>query len=508
MEKQYTAVLYTDGSARPNPGWFGWGCHGYIHDNEVYSPKKDDAFYCLEKSYVDKKTFESFSEKQTLVSPVVYIDFVGPSSVWSSNNWAEISALYESLMNIRTKYNIRKWFIHTDSEYVRKGITEYIHVWKKNNWIKTDGSSVKNEDLWKRLDFLIETIRKEGGEFQIDRIEAHKGLLGNTQADHLSVIAMNRSRTQKEDIKVQLDYSPVKKYWRNTKPDCVENRHPLICFKRIYFNSLAQHNYMGYYYLVESGTKGENKEKMNGKRTSEAAFAVVKLDIPDAIIEMVRKKQIEECDGINIVTSMFLDHISSKEIAGYLEKYGDSCLQVNRKNYNIEFLDRRTICETLNPSNLTPRTIDMLNFLERILNEIRGSNASKENSVFGSPKINVVNATDHFFEFNKKGKQTLKKEFGVGVKGTKLITDLVNGSDVYEKTTIPIAIGLDTPDRNSLAKLADYKSKISLVYWFDSEQCVSYATYLECENGYGLWANAFSNKIYLNKKQPLAPVAS
>ena len=502
MSQDVHVVLYTDGSARPNPGFVGWGCHGYIYDQTLTEYKKDKPHYCTTTGYVLKDSADLSSGTSQVVNVLTYLDFVGPSDQTASNNWAEIAAVYESILGILSKCQekeqaVKSWLIFTDSEYVKKGITEYLAVWKRNNWIKFDGSSVKNEELWKKLDLLIQDIQRSGSSFTIKHIMSHRGYLGNTQADYLSVVAMNRSKNNKKSNEAMYDYHDPKKYWRNERPQSVEDRHPLIGFKRIYFNSLAQHNYMGHYYQVESGTKGENKDAMNGKRTSEAAFAVVRLQNPDPIVELLKRKQIQACDGYNLVMAMLLDTISTKEVSGHLEKYDEDCLHVNPRNFNLEFLDRRVLCESLNPSNLTPRSIDMLNFLEKVLENVRHVRHNENIHDIRKIQLQMHDITQIFFDTNEKGKTKLKKEFGVGIKSTSCSFSFTDGNANRHDLKAPIALGLDMPDRNALSKLSSMEPRLYLVYWLDSATALSYSVYVECSDGYGLWANAFSNKIYV-----------
>jgi ribonuclease HI len=71
--------------------------------------------------------------------------------------------------------------IHTDSEYVRKGITEWIHAWKQRGWTTADRKPVKNAELWQRLDELRERHRVHWR-----WVKGHAGDPGNERADQLA----------------------------------------------------------------------------------------------------------------------------------------------------------------------------------------------------------------------------------------------------------------------------------------------------------------------------------
>ena len=104
--------IYTDGSCLENPGNGGWAA--IIIDDE-------------------KKTQIKGSKKNT------------------TNNQMELLAPIESLKKIPKGSKVQ---IFTDSKYVKSGITEWIHNWKKNGWKTADKQPVKNKELWEELDLL------------------------------------------------------------------------------------------------------------------------------------------------------------------------------------------------------------------------------------------------------------------------------------------------------------------------------------------------------------------
>jgi len=71
--------------------------------------------------------------------------------------------------------------IHTDSQYVQKGISEWIHGWKRKGWRTAAGSPVKNVELWKQLDELAQKHQIEW-----KWVRGHNGNVGNERADKLA----------------------------------------------------------------------------------------------------------------------------------------------------------------------------------------------------------------------------------------------------------------------------------------------------------------------------------
>ena len=69
----------------------------------------------------------------------------------TTNNRMEMTAVIRALESLKRPSTIE---VHTDSQYVQKGISEWMTGWKKRNWRTADGKPVKNQDLWLQLDSL------------------------------------------------------------------------------------------------------------------------------------------------------------------------------------------------------------------------------------------------------------------------------------------------------------------------------------------------------------------
>jgi ribonuclease HI len=136
-----SVVIYTDGACKGNPGPGGWGV--------------------LLQSGASSKELCG-GEAQT------------------TNNRMEITAVIEALSALKRPCHV---VIHMDSEYVRKGITEWLVGWKARGWRTASKTPVKNVDLWQRLDELIAR-----SEHRIDWrwVRGHSGDPGNERADALA----------------------------------------------------------------------------------------------------------------------------------------------------------------------------------------------------------------------------------------------------------------------------------------------------------------------------------
>ena len=134
-------VIYTDGACKGNPGPGGWG---------VY----------LRSGAVEKDLFGG--EAQT------------------TNNRMELTAVIEAFKALKRPCRV---LIYMDSEYVRKGITEWLPGWKARGWKTAAKQPVKNVDLWQALDALV-----NAGGHDIDWrwVKGHAGDPGNERADALA----------------------------------------------------------------------------------------------------------------------------------------------------------------------------------------------------------------------------------------------------------------------------------------------------------------------------------
>ena len=96
----------------------------------------------------------------------------------TTNNRMELTAVIRALEALKRPTAAH---IHTDSQYVQKGISLWIHNWKRNGWRTADKKPVKNAELWQRLDELAQTH-----ELKWLWVKGHAGHPGNERADQLA----------------------------------------------------------------------------------------------------------------------------------------------------------------------------------------------------------------------------------------------------------------------------------------------------------------------------------
>lgn len=141
--------VYTDGACSGNPGPGGWGAvllYGR-HEKELYGGQREP----------------------------------------TTNNRMELTAAIEALEHLTRPSVVR---LHTDSTYVRSGITSWLAGWQRNGWRTADRKPVKNADLWQRLAAAVARH-----EVEWLWVKGHAGDPGNERADALANRGMAEART-------------------------------------------------------------------------------------------------------------------------------------------------------------------------------------------------------------------------------------------------------------------------------------------------------------------------
>lgn len=153
-------VVHTDGGCQGNPGPGAWACV------LVYGSQK--------------------------------LELAG-GELATTNNRMELSAAIQALRALNQRCDIE---IHTDSEYLRQGITEWIHGWKRKGWLTSTKQPVKNRDLWQELDALA-----SAQQINWRWLKGHAGHRWNERCDELAgrKMADIRKRHSPEELRKALE---------------------------------------------------------------------------------------------------------------------------------------------------------------------------------------------------------------------------------------------------------------------------------------------------------------
>ena len=140
-------IIYTDGACKGNPGPGGWGA----------------------LLQYNGKTRELFG-----------------GEAHSTNNRMELTAVIRALDSLKRRCPVE---IYTDSQYVKQGIEQWIHIWKTNGWKTSGRKAVKNADLWQALD-------EAAAQHDIvwHWVKGHAETPGNERADELANLGVDAIR--------------------------------------------------------------------------------------------------------------------------------------------------------------------------------------------------------------------------------------------------------------------------------------------------------------------------
>lgn len=140
--------IWTDGACSGNPGPGGWGAllKSGEHAREIHGGEPD-----------------------------------------TTNNRMELMAAIKALNALKKPSKVK---LHTDSTYVKDGLTKWIHGWKRNGWKTASKKPVKNKDLWQMLEKACERH-----DIQWIWVKGHDGDEGNERADELARLGAAEART-------------------------------------------------------------------------------------------------------------------------------------------------------------------------------------------------------------------------------------------------------------------------------------------------------------------------
>lgn len=152
--------IYTDGACSGNPGPGGWGTVVYFDDGSVHE--------------------------------------LGGRDAQTTNNRMEIQAAIAALEFLAQSATTEPVTLYTDSEYVKKGVTQWVKGWKKKGWKTAGGKEVLNQDLWETIDRLNQSA---GTLLDWQYVKGHSGDVGNDRCDAIArAFSLGRTPTLQRTI--------------------------------------------------------------------------------------------------------------------------------------------------------------------------------------------------------------------------------------------------------------------------------------------------------------------
>jgi len=342
------AVLYSDGSAYPNPSnsW-GSGFHGYTYSSDNLDKKNGDRpnkFIISNIGYIEVD-LASKTKHQTVI-PTKYINGYGSYNVHGSNNTAELMAVIYSvneLLKLTGGEKISSIRIKSDSAYTL-GMVDRI-----KEGIDWRTQYDKNLEYLAMIADFLNRAKENDVEIITEKVTAHDTSLGNYIADQLALLGRLISSRHNTDVE-KLIYTDPKKYW---KPDL--ERHPFLQYKQLFF-------------INDSGTEkplyaimNYKKDDEPGKKSHEASFGLVILDEPIEIIEIVKSVYQSYLNSLSLISAVDLNMLFNQNTYMLYELFGKDIFTFNTRGRRyLSVLEEDIVCTEIHPAGLAKKALESL----------------------------------------------------------------------------------------------------------------------------------------------------
>jgi len=464
----YSVVVYVDGSARPNPGFYGSGYHGYIFKNESKGKKNTDKltkYVISDIGYIEADQLLKF--KYVTVIPEFYINGYCSYGDIGTNNVAELNAFIESCLNLlNTEFDIKKIVIKADSQYLL-GIIKTVS--NGDDWMYDPNKP--NLSYWRTIRTIVDTLKSKNIELVTMKVDGHSTSLGNNIADRLALIGTTQSTRFKVENKFHL--TPGNKYWGITK-----ERHPFLSFKQLFFtNSLRSKSEETIYSIMNY-----KKDVEPGRKSHEACFGLVILQNHDDYIENAITTYQSYLKSLSLMSSVDLDALYSQNAVVMQDAFGNDGLLFDYKRNLLTMTETQEIVFEVKPAGLATQAIEKLMALHSIIQEYKDSGTSRT----------YIDITDHFFGLDAKNKVITK--LGNGVADLNITVNF-EGKDLL----IPLVLGTDTLTRNIFKRIEKENVKVTLVLKRLSPSFITYYTIVDMQTSgdISIWHNFYNNNILL-----------
>lgn len=476
-------VLYTDGSFQKNSA--GWGVHGYTYHNKPMSSKATTKQQPTAEGYKDAPLDET-------CTVIEFIDAFGKVDGRATNNTAELTAAIEGF-KIALESGASNLVMRPDSEYVIKGLTQWVKKWIKENWIKTDGNPRENKELWLSLLDYKNRWEDRGYKFKIEWVKGHSNDIGNDKADVNAVRGGASNTTTPVQVKIEGEkVTKLKK--KPISPLLLETRmvfginSGLVSDGVYYTYNLGRMHNAGFKPRDTAKDKLAKADLLFGRRIAEATYSVYKAKELDEYLETLKQlhtdalgTDIPELGIINLANACKASYRQTIETMGVtgLLRFDDI--------YVLASSEMGLISKTLNPPRMANDAVFEFNNMERRLNDyIDGKLGSS---------VDVIDITSDFYEV-VEGKKTVTQL-------KKTITQNTTHLDVPikykgQKVNVKLCLALDIPSRNQLNRIACDGVKVELIVSPLGPCAYSYSTVITAEDGHAIFGSPYTQ--FLLKK--------
>ena len=473
MEDNKTTVLiYTDGSAYPNPGLGAHGIHMVVADTATKPKNILGKFKLTPNGYKTHLAYKD-GEDKTLLGMVNTIEVYGYNNDSTTNNTGELDGLIHSLKllpDLETKVDREfkdvKFFL--DSTYVINAANKILDGTMKLNEVNA------NKDRIKRLSKLL-LVSKDTYNISLHKVKAHTGLdIGNERADMMA--NMGRMLRNKPDRPKEVVYIGGTDFWKDPSVDT-----DLYHFKQLF-------NFYPDAAAVDRSYYGLNYKKENeiGKKISYVSYTVMKMTEANKEISSILDT-IRGCLKDRFVPYIVrLNELLGKDNLRDFMRYGDDFLVVNnRKHMSIKTITGNEIARELYPPVLSAIVSENFRGLEDELLDYVNERPTPA-------MTEIVDITDLVYDKDAKGNLLIKKT----LKNDKPVLPYL-----YNGIKINMFMKYDLPPRNVLKRL-EKRNPVIKLHLTDLRGVLEYKTIIALDNGDTIITNnMYSNKVLKKKKK-------
>ena len=490
INNTFGLVAYTDGGYRAkmhyrhaDPACGGCGVFGYIYANQEpktghgcvgFIPTHVGLHYKdqMNKPIVTKLGVEKIPQA---VTPLVYVNVRDGSEDFKTNNIGELMGVVHALRIAKAFDEIRHVFIRGDSEYVLNGLSKSCENWSQNGWKLGSGDPVKNVEIWQELYGLYLELQSMGKVVELSWVKGHSDSIGNQKVDSYATEGMIAA-INKADLPSYRLVAP-RDMWAPKVDTPYLLSEPLLFVSNskttntVKINDVEHH----FYYQGNFGKEADEYTKVGSDKSYAITALYNKEPVIQSVVELCR--DIKSYNGLTSYIGRMDEFFRPKN---YLEMK-DVGLIFLRRNWKNQFTlsEGKLVLEELNPIRHGERLSTVFNFLEEVLyTHIAGTL---------NEKYIIHDITDDFFEVKetKKGVKLSTKE------------DIDKSIDINLGVTenLTLTIGIDTPKLRIIKQYASTNTKIKLIYWYQADKSIRYATIMETIDGVGIWGSVYSNNL-------------
>lgn len=486
------AVLYTDGGCKPSRGIGGWGIHGYLcKEEEAKQGTGNSKVVPTASGYVPNQG----NGAKPPVTVTHYVDGFGALIPESTNNIAELYAAIAALHIVKS-LKVKKAVLIMDSTYVLEGISSWMYGWAKSGWIKNGGEEISNVEYWKVIHSEFTALKDLGVDLKLLKVKGHSGDQGNDLADANASRGIVAGRNGQEACLIQITDS--KGYW-NSKVE----RNRLFSQSRWFFQAspITQTTDDGrhIYYL---GDPREDDELL-GKKIADATFSVLYLKEPDPVLATIQSAMTELANSglqglygtsrkkIGAHLGLMrgdLSKIFNTSVYEEVQTYGGMLLARDVSSNRLLTAENTLLAEEIRPARLAFNAIDVLQNLEAVMIEYLQGKIGE--------RLQTTDLTSILYESDTSKKKPvfkLKSNINSSMRSIKVDANCYSKGDKVSQEKLVLTLGLDLPDRNTLAAIAGESTKVVLLTWPESERAIRYATIVQTESDIGIWSGPYAN---------------